>query len=158
MKDHSTVVRAMLGLHDTLTAVSWPASADFPGSPDVVLGLLAQEPSRETVQVIGRVPTPSQQFVSMGQPSMEEEYQLRIEIWCVVPGRTATQVLERIDQLVGAISDSVRSRQTGNPILPEQLKGVLRWWEIASVEPDVWGGPEGAQALTTVLVRCKARI
>lgn len=170
-----TVWRVLTAGIKTLTFPPPPEGGDAAG-PYVWFGdpsrLTAQEPDtpggegipaspQEFVVVVSEVETPSIDWGPIGNYAREEKWRTKIRCKSAIPGRTALQTIDRLEQLTATVEAYIRSemqaaRKTDS--FPDEFR-PYELWSIAvdRVQPVAVGDEDGDISAADVMIRCEFR-
>jgi len=158
-----TVWRAIMRL---LRETSWPAITQnakgvvvYFGDPDLAPQSLAT--TTERVVVASGVNTPDETWGPIGRYSRDENFIVYLYAATAIPGRTAEQARDRLEEITAALEQFVRGinsgRQAGTS--PPEFDPYPTWFiEVSALNPLIQTDNQGSVGKAEIQLRCKFRI
>jgi hypothetical protein len=161
---HSATVEALIDVSDRLTAAAFPPHPTTARLPKAGAGTDRIETADEWIDLATRVQDTNASIewarIGEGAPGRRDErFWIDVHIQSTVPGKSRTEVLERIADLTAVVEGMFYDETTGQHV----PVGVGRPWAsglggIRQVVPQAWRTPEGWIADCVVSVAVAARI
>lgn len=114
-----------------LAAAPWPAMTTVKDGPVVFAGCEGDEP-QEYVLVVADTDVDQEQTLTYGNPVNGESFSIPVYVYTEVPGRTAWQALDRIEQLT-AIAEAALDEFAGRDGQPVELAAFGAIWTRSGV-------------------------
>ena len=113
----------------------------------------------ENVILVGGIVTPANQDpVTFGPGRRSEQFGLIVFATVDVPGTSADQVLDRLEQIGAAVEVAVRVTSAQKPSIDGRLVPGVNWWGVASLKPLIVGGHNGHRGQLEIVVTVQAHI
>ena len=159
MKQTSRVFACWEALYDVLNESNWSPHPSTGELPTIVFGDTT-DPTNDMVIVEG-VPAdaPTQEWATMGSPSQDEQFVLRVLVGSNVPGLTQAEVFARVADLADVVQAALRDQTTGRPAgeFTTTVPGVL-WHRVGRIAPQLYAGPEGYGAYAEIDITFRVRL
>lgn len=96
--------------------------------PEVLFGAFTQPPGGESIVITGSTRRSVGEWATSGTPGRDETFEALIMVMVNVPGFDALQTFRRLGALGVSLEDTLRSRETGKPILTTDMTdaGVIQ--------------------------------
>ena len=155
----SRIFVAWPALYALIGAVTWPAGPNGQ-TPVEDWGDDFNQPTPEGWFVAGAPDSAAtREWVTMGNPSQEERFVLRLTVDSQIPGRTRTQAMARIKELSDTVEAALRDQTTGRPIglTTSNVPGLIDH-TLSRVEPRIAPTTEGFVGEAHWDIACRCRI
>lgn len=162
----SAVYTVWRTLQRILTAASWPSAHEnskgvvvYFGDPDLAPNNLAA--TTERVVVASGIALADESWATQGRYARNENFTAYVYIVSAIPGRTAEQARDRLEELTATLEQTVRDINAGRPSgnTPAEFEPYPVWFiEGDPVLPLVAIGNQGAIGKAEVALRCSFRI
>ena len=113
-KRTTTVFDAESALVALLEAQTWPGHPTTGEAPLVVDGD-TRDPFNEAIVVLGSTGGSTSEWKTLGAPSQDETYTLKVRVGTKVDGQTQAEARARLKELVAVVEVAHRSAVTGQP-------------------------------------------
>lgn len=159
VKRTSRIYVAWQALYDLIETVVWPGGPNGE-RPVMDWGDDWNQPAAEGWFVAGAAPesAATREWVTMGAPSQEERFVLRLTMDTQIPGRSRPQAMARIRALSDAAESVLRDQTTGRPagLTATTVPGLIDH-TVSRVEPRLSPTSEGfvAEAHFDIAARCR---
>jgi len=140
-KRTTTVFDAEAALVALLEAQTWP-SHPTTGEAPLVVDADTRDVFDEAVIVLGSTGASSSEWKTMGAPSKDESYTLKVRVGTKVDGCTQAEARSRLKELVAVVEVAHRSAVTGQPAggYVASVAGGVQYmtWRVTVVEHAVY--------------------
>lgn len=146
-------------LYRLLCEAPWPGPpVDAPGMRVFLGGFGKNDEPLEAAMVVLDTINSAQDWAALGRRSRDEEFATRVEVGTRLRNRTASETLDRLEELSAVVEQTI-TLTADTSSQPAEVAGRMVWWQVAQIEPVV--GPladGGFGGFARITIAVKARI